>query len=244
MKALITAKYYFTVGDSSRRFYIFPLMMLLFGLCLGLTSPPQARAVNPGDTYVFPAQSPVAPDGTSQQGGPTLSGNIALWSEYDSSLRKTRLFFKDLSKGPGEPGHALISGEYNGVTPEINQAGNRVVWSEMIGAQLQVYSKDVDFSGSFSGCTGTVDSCATSISPGNSWQAIPGRRILQFLKTAARSFGKTEGGTAPRSTYMTSIPGLSMSFTACREAIRSTPRWIMSGSSGKTTAILMTLSFH
>ena len=155
VKASNIAKCHLTVGGVSRRFYIFPLMLLLFGLCLGFTCPSQALATNPGDTYVFPAQSPVAPDGTSQQGGPTLSGNIALWSEYDSSLRKTRLFFKDLSKGPGEPGHALISGEYDaGTTPQINQAGNRVVWSEMIGAQLHVYYKDVDFSGSFSGCTG------------------------------------------------------------------------------------------
>ena len=70
VKASSIAKFHLTVGGVSRRFYFFPLMLLLFGLCLGLTCPPQARAANPGDTYVFPAQSPVAPDGTSQQGGP------------------------------------------------------------------------------------------------------------------------------------------------------------------------------
>src|SRR5659263_85583 len=70
VKASSIAKCHLTVGGVSRRFYIFPLMLLLFGLCLGLTCPPQAGAANPGDTYVFPAQSPVAPDGTSQQGGP------------------------------------------------------------------------------------------------------------------------------------------------------------------------------
>ncbi|MHB8793409.1 MAG: fibronectin type III domain-containing protein [Thermoleophilia bacterium] len=173
MKISIAARCHLTVGEGFCCSYIFPLMLLLFGLCLGLISPSMALAANPGDSYVFPAESPVAPDGTSQLGGPTLSGNIALWTEYDSSLRKTRLFFKDLSKGPGEPGHALISDEYNGATPEINQAGNRVVWSEMIGALRQVYSKDVDFSGSFSGCTGTVNDCATALSPGNSWQENP-----------------------------------------------------------------------
>ena len=173
MRGFNDSKCHPTADGTSSRFFLFPLMLLLSGLCLGLTCPSMALAANPGDTYVFPAQSPVAPDGTSQQGGPTLSGNIALWSEYDSSLRRTRLFFKDLSKGPTEPGHALISGEYNGATPEINQAGNRVVWSEMIGAQRQVYSKDVDFSGSFSGCTGTVNDCATALSPGNSWQENP-----------------------------------------------------------------------
>lgn len=173
MRTSYIARFQFKICANGCRHYIFRLLLLLFGLCLGLSCPSRAYASHPGDAYVFSAQSPVAPDGTSQQSGPSISGNVALWSESDSSLRKTRLFFKDLSKGPGEPGHALISSEYCGTTAEINQAGNRVVWSEMIGAQMHVYYKDVDFSGSFSGCTGTVDECATALSPVDYWQENP-----------------------------------------------------------------------
>lgn len=152
----------------------------------------QQLSGSPGDAYVFPGEAPVAPDGTSQQGGPAISGNIVFWTEYDENIRKTRLFFKDLSKGEDEPGHALIEGQSSGETPAVNQAGDRVVWSEMVpGAQLHVYYKDADTAGSFNSCAGTVDQCATPLAPGYYWQENPA--ISPDGSKVAWEYGRSHG---------------------------------------------------
>ena len=128
---------------------------------------------DPGDAFVFPGESPVAPDGTSQWGGPSISGNLVFWTEYDSSTLKTRLFFKDLSLGEDEPGYALIEEQTSARTPAVSLSGNRVVWAEMVGAELHLYYKDQAASGGFESCSGTSDECASPLAPGYYWQENP-----------------------------------------------------------------------
>jgi len=161
------------MGKHLRTFLFFAILVLFFLLLFCSLASALEITGNPGDTYVFPSESPVAADGTLQQSGPTISGNLVFWGEYDSTLNKSRLFFKDLSLGAGEPGHALITNEYHGGSPVLNRAATRVVWTETIGSHLQIYFKDAQAPGTFTTCTGTVAQCATPLAPSDDWQAFP-----------------------------------------------------------------------
>lgn len=140
----------------------------------------EARAAAPGEEWIFGADSPVYLDGINQQ-EPALGGNIIFWSELDSiylpgatgpSWRK-RILFKDLSKGETEPGRALVEGEFGVGSPAMSQNANRVVWQEGYGTVEHIYYMDVDFSGGFIGCPGTVFDCAAPVSPSSPWQEKP-----------------------------------------------------------------------
>lgn len=69
---------------------------------------PEGRAQTDPGNFLLGIDSPVAPDNTDQR-SPAISGSIALWSEDSAGV-----FYKDLSRGPDEPKHALIDGDGGG----------------------------------------------------------------------------------------------------------------------------------
>ncbi|MHB8859932.1 MAG: DUF6531 domain-containing protein [Thermoleophilia bacterium] len=123
---------------------------------------PEGRAQTDPGNFLLGVDSPVAPDNTDQR-SPAISGSIALWSEDSAGV-----FYKDLSRGPDEPKHALIDGDGGGGWPVYSQSAHRAVWTEWVynnnthemGTTL--YYKDVDLT-NYPGCTGGLAACATAL---------------------------------------------------------------------------------
>lgn len=159
-----------------RALFLLSLLLSANFLAIGTSYASASQPGGSGDAYIFGADSPVFDDGMPQN-NPALSGNMVVWSEYDTATRKARILFKDLAGGAGEPGRAIIENETAGGNPALSQSG-RVVWSERMGSDLRVYYKDVDFA-NFQPCTASnypapaVDQCAMAVSPGYFWQENP-----------------------------------------------------------------------
>ena len=154
-------------GGLLRRFlfYIAVSVVLSLLISVSLSDPAQAAVNNnPGDQYVFGADSLVSPD-SYDQSALSINDNFVLWSEYDTSAGRHINYYKDLSKGQDEPKHALFDNDGAGGSPVYNQSAQRAIWVESFFngvTPTTIYYKDVDLN-NYGGCSGTLNACATAL---------------------------------------------------------------------------------
>ena len=156
-------------GGRLRRLLFCLILAIAFSFLISISLSDVAQAAvnnNPGDQYVFGADSLVSPD-SYDQSSLSINGNFVLWSEYDTSSfpGKHINYYKDLSKGPAEPKNALYSDDGAGGWPVYSQAAQRVLWTESFSngvTPTTVYYKDVDLN-TYAGCSGALDACATAL---------------------------------------------------------------------------------
>lgn len=128
----------FSITRLVRRAFLFFALASIFLLVSDTAS---ASATNPGDEWVFGADSPVTVTHPAGQQQPDISGNIAVWSDSrpgGGAGNPARIFFKDLTNSDAEVPLVLLPGNGQSTDSQTQPAisGNLVVWSQGFPSQI------------------------------------------------------------------------------------------------------------
>lgn len=133
---------------------------------------------NPGDEWIYGADSPVTDTHPAGQSQPDISGNIAVWSDGrpgGGAGNPARIFFKDLNNNDAEVPLVIEPG--NGQSTDSQKApaisGNLVVW-------LQGYPSQIHYMFLGEGCPGMAG-CERTLSISGARPvrlAVSGHRIV------------------------------------------------------------------